>query len=93
MARMFLVSRHTKALRNPKSPFRGENAFMDNEAVVITKNLKNKDYSEASVILDVAEQKVIKNRFTERPFDELWTYFLKHYGDYINQWLTSQRPR
>jgi hypothetical protein len=91
MPKMFLVARHTQALRNTQLKDRSADAFQNNEAVVITKNLKSKDYAEASIILDVAQQKVIKNRFTERPFDELWAYFIQHYGTYINQWLTSQK--
>ena len=88
---MFLVARHTQSLRDPMSSDRSPKAYMDNEAVVITKNLKTKDYAEASVILDIAQQKVVKNRFSERPFSELWAYFIQHYGQYINQWLTSQK--
>lgn len=85
--RMFLVARYTDVLRNKKKPQEG---FRHDESIVITKNLKSRDKSEASVILDVSNRTVVKNRFNERPFEELWSYYVQHYGDYINQWLKSQ---
>ena len=88
---MYIVAKHTKVLRDPKNKDRSESAYMDNESLHITKNLKKKDITEASVILDVATQTVVKNRFSERPFDELFSYFLTHYKDYINKWVQAQR--
>lgn len=85
--KMFMVARHIQVLRNPKNPKEG---FMNNESFVITKNLKNKDYQEASIILDVANQKIIKNRFSERTFNDMFEYFSTHYSDYINKWLNGQ---
>ena len=84
---MFLVATHKQLLRNPKNPKEG---FMTNEYIRVDKKLKNKDYTEASIILDVAQQKVLKNRFSEREFPELYAYFISHYGDQINQWINDQ---
>jgi hypothetical protein len=75
-------------LKNVKRPTDG---FQNNESIVITKNLKDRDLSEASVILDVKNNKVIKNRYNDRPFDELWIYYVTHYGEYINKWINVQR--
>ena len=85
---MFLVARYTEVLKNVKRPTDG---FQNNESIVITKNLKDRDLSEASVILDVKNNKVIKNRYNDRPFDELWIYYVTHYGEYINKWINAQR--
>lgn len=85
---MFLVARYTEVLKNVKRPSDG---FQNNESIVITKNLKDRDLSEASVILDVKNNKVIKNRYNDRPFDELWIYYVTHYGEYINKWINAQR--
>lgn len=84
--RMFMVVKHIKVLRNPNKPQEG---FMDNESFHITKNVKKKDLTEASIILDVPNQKIIKNRFSERTFDDLFKYMSEHYSDYINNWLRS----
>ena len=86
MAKMFMVAKHQQVLRNPKNHKEG---FMNNESFHIVKNLKTKDYAEASIILDVANQKIIKNRFSERNFDELFKYFSTHYSEYINKWLIA----
>ena len=86
--KMFLVARYTEVLKNVKRPTDG---FQNNESIVITKNLKDRDLSEASVILDVKNNKVIKNRYNDRPFDELWIYYVTHYGEYINKWINAQR--
>lgn len=90
MPKMFLVARYSEVLKDKNKPIQG---FMNNEAIVITKNLKNRDYSEAAVILDVANKKVVKNRFNDRPFNELWLYYITHYGEYINKWLNAQNTR
>ena len=89
--KLFLVARYTQVLRNPKNPDRSSAAFMNNESMFLTKNIKRRDLEEAGVILDIANAKVIKNRFNDRPFDELYGYYIKHYSDYINKWLNAQR--
>jgi hypothetical protein len=86
--KMFMIAKHIQVPRNPKNPSQG---FMTNETFHIVKNPKTKDYQEASIILDVANQKVVKNRFTEKSFEELFAYFSQHYADYINKWLNAQK--
>ena len=82
-----MIAKHTKVLRNPKKPSEG---FVTNESFEISKNLKSKVLSEASIILDIAEHKIVKNRFPDRDFDELFKYFSMHYADYINKWVNGQ---
>jgi hypothetical protein len=85
--KMFLIARHTQTVRNPKNPKQG---MMTNESFHVADKVKNKDLSEASIILDVANQKVIKNRFPDRSFDDLFLYFMSHYKDHIQKWLDGR---
>lgn len=89
--KMFLVAKYTQVLRNPNSNDRSEQAFKHNESMILTKNVKTRDFAEAAVILDVAQAKVIKNRFNDRPFDELYKYYISNYGEYINRWINAQK--
>lgn len=95
--RMFIIARYPQTLRNPKDSVKqgiGSNhaAWQNNEEVVCRKSLRSRDQVEASVILDVANQKIIKNRFeSDRDFNELYQYYLSHYADYINSWVNAQR--
>jgi len=88
--KMFFIATHITVMRNPKKPSEGT---MTNELFSVSKKVKNKEMSEASIIIDVAEQKVIKNRFTERTFDELFAYFMTHYKEQINKWLNAQTEK
>jgi len=85
--KMFFIAKHIQVMRNPQKPAEGT---MTNEFFAVSKKIKNREYSEASIIIDVAEQKVIKNRYTERSFEELFSYFMTHYKEQINKWLNAQ---
>ena len=85
---MFLLAKHIKSPRNPRNPADG---FKTDELFGICKNLKNRDYSEASIIIDVAKQTIVKNRYSEKSFDELYAYFMTHYKEQINKWLNAQK--
>ena len=97
MAKMFIVAKYVQTPRNPKQshlPAFGQNpaAWQNNEEVRCVKNVSTRMLTEASVVLDVAAQKVIKNRFeSEASFQDLYKYYLEHYSDYINNWVTSHR--
>lgn len=82
-----MIAKHIEVLRNPKKP---EEGMMTNESFYIKKNLKNSDLSEASIILDVTNGKVVKNRYTDRSFQDLYTYFVTHYSNYINRWTKDK---
>ena len=87
MPKMFLVAKYPMTLRDKRRP--GD--FQHNEEVKCVKNLRTRDQSEASVILDVANGVVIKNRFNDnRDFEQLYKYYLEHYADYINSWINAQ---
>jgi hypothetical protein len=96
---MYIIARHLQTIRNPKISHRpaiGKNhaAWQNNEEVCCRRSLKSRDLTEASVILDVRRQKVIKNRLGDnQDFVELQKYFFTHYADYINAWINEQRSR
>jgi hypothetical protein len=53
------------------------------EQVALTKNLKNKDYTTAKVILDMVNKRVLKNDWgTTKDFSEMFLYFHKGYPQY-----------
>ncbi len=94
--KFFIVAKYPQTLRNPNLSHRpgtasNHAAWQNNEEVKCAKNLKTRDLTEASVILDVAKQKVVKDRFDSgRGFDELYQYYASNYADYINSWLNVQ---
>jgi hypothetical protein len=90
-----MVATHTQTIRDKRmssKPGIGKdvNAWQQNEAFRCAKNLKSRDYTEAGIILDVAQKKVVKNRYGNQNFDELYAYFLDNYTDYIDTWLKKQ---
>jgi len=97
--KFYIVAKYPQTLRNPKmshQPGLATNhaAWQNNEEVKCSKNLKTRDLTEASVILDVAQQKVVKDRFDSgRGFTELYEYYMSNYADYINSWLNVQLSR
>lgn len=96
---MYIVSRYFQTLRKPtdstqKSIGKNPSAWQSNEEVRCRRSLKSTDLVEAAVILDVRNQKVVKNRFGDnQDFGELYKYYLSHYADYINSWVNEQRSR
>ena len=97
--RFYIIAKYPQTLRNPKMSHMqgtGKNhaAWQNNEELKCAKNLKTRDLTEASVILDVGNQKVVKDRFDSgRQFDELFQYYMSNYADYINSWLNVQLSR
>jgi hypothetical protein len=69
-------------------------AMQTNETLRCTHKLTKRDQTYSSVILDVANQRVVKNRFSEtKTFDELYQYYITNFGDYINDYLKLQMNR
>ena len=74
-ARYFGKPRNPKMTRVPGYMKDPANIAWD-EVVVLTLGLKNKDLLESKVILNISEQKVVKDSFnTDKTFDELFEYF------------------
>jgi hypothetical protein len=54
------------------------------ERMYVSQGLRKKDH-EMNVILDLTEEKIIKNSFdSSKSFEEVFKYFYENYGDYID---------
>jgi len=54
------------------------------ERIYITRGLRDKD-AEMNVILNLTEQKIVKNSFnTDKTFEEVFTHFYEGYAEYID---------
>lgn len=63
------------------------------EQVALTKNLKNRDITMAKVILDLANQRVIKNDWRSgQDFAQLYKYFEQGYPHYTTKIMEQIRP-
>ena len=75
--KIYLIAYHTQKLRSPGLKSIEEN-FQTVESVRVATSLRNSDKTTASVILDIGNKKIIKNRFnTDRTFEEWQNYFMK----------------
>lgn len=64
------------------------------EQVALTKNLKNRDLTTAKVILDLANQRVVKNDWrVGQEFSELYNYFEQSYPEYTTKIMEQLRPQ
>lgn len=63
------------------------------EQVAITKNLRNRDISTAKIILDMRNQRVVKNGWgTSQSFDDFYDYFNKSYPQYTKEVMEQVNP-
>lgn len=55
------------------------------ESVTIARTLKTRDITQSQVIIDIAQEKIIKCSYqgTERSYQALMEYYLKHYPNYV----------
>ena len=86
---IYLVAQYVAKPKDKKlSSQTGYMANPDNiqwdERMYVSQGLRKKDH-EMNVILDLTEEKIIKNSFnTGKTFEEVFKYFYEAYGDYIN---------
>jgi hypothetical protein len=60
------------------------NATITNEQVAMAKSLKKRDYTMATIILDLRNRKVFKDSLKSgKTFDELFGYFVDAYPDHL----------
>jgi len=60
------------------------NSTVTNEQVAMAKSLKKRDYTMASIILDLRKRSVFKDSLKSgRSFDELFGYFVSAYPEYL----------
>jgi hypothetical protein len=88
---IYLVASYTIKPRNPKMTFQKDYVKQDNniqysESVAIATRLKSRDYTHAQVIIDIAQERIIKcsHQGSERNYQALMAYYSKHYPSYIN---------
>lgn len=78
---IYLCATYYARPRNPSQTFKSgymkdENNIAWDEQVIVTVGLKNKEANMAKVVLNITEQKVVKNSFNNgRDFMELFQYF------------------
>lgn len=63
------------------------------EAFKMSSGLKDKDLLESQVILDIDDNKIVKNWKSGETYEKLMEYYLKHYAKYISDFisLTSKK--
>lgn len=85
----------------PKDPRQTKNAGYINDAnnlsydevVGFTVGLKDKDLLKSNVVLNISEQKVVRNTFNSgKSYDELFEYFREAYPEYMKHFITTTEP-
>ena len=77
--------RNERVRTNVKGWMQDPNNVSYNEKIELTRQLRDKDISIGNVILDLAEKKVVRNRFRpEGNFDDIFEYYYKNYTKYID---------
>lgn len=87
---LYLLAFYSTKPRDPKKThiagyLKDPNNTILDESINITKGLRTRDQINASVILNLSEQQVIKNKFNDnRDFPSLLAHFQEGYPRYIN---------
>jgi len=92
---VFLTAKYVSHPRNRSQTFRAgymkdDSNVQYDEAIDITKGLKNRDLTEAKIILNINQQTVVKNSFDvdkNKSFMELFQYFYVNSPEQISQAL------
>lgn len=92
---IFLVAYYSTKPRDPKKThiagyLKDPNNTVMDESINITRGLRTRDEINASVILNLSEQVVIKNRFNDnKDFPSLLAHFQEGYPKYLNPLLAQ----
>ena len=86
---IYLVAQYVAKPKDPRQT--AQPGYMTNpdniewdERVYITRGLRDKD-TEMNVVLNLTEQKIVKNSFnTNKTFEEIFAHFYDSYPEYIN---------
>jgi hypothetical protein len=87
---IFLLAFYSTRPRDPKKTYiagylKDPNNTVLDESINITKGLRTRDEINASVILNLSEKKVIKNKFNDnKDFPSLLAHFQEGYPKYLN---------
>lgn len=85
----------------PKDPRKTKNAgyitdannLSYDEVVGFTVGLKDKDLLKSNVVLNISEQKVVRNTFNSgKSYDELFEYFREAYPEYMKHFVAAPEP-
>jgi hypothetical protein len=60
------------------------------ETVRLSSSLRRRELNTATVVLDIGEQKIVKDRLGTRSYDEWKEYFLTHYSKEIDAWIKTK---
>lgn len=93
MKKYFMIVKHVQRVRDPRKPANSSGNVQNDEIFNCATKVKKSDLVQASFIIDVANQSIVKSRFADATFESLYTYCLKNYTDYIDQWLRLQMER
>lgn len=93
VAYYFQRPKHNKVKTNRSGWMSDNNNVSWDEQVTVCKNLKNRDYTIAKIILDLGNKKVVKDGWdTKRSFDELFVYFNQEYKQYTHDIMAQIDP-
>ena len=92
---VYLIGRYTQKPRDPRQTFRpgyvkNEHNMQWDERVDVTVGLKDRDLSTSQIILNISEQKVVKNSFmNDKSFMEMFQYYYTSSPQEISQALKN----
>ena len=87
---IYLIAKYTGIPKNPRLTIQpgymsDPSNIQYDENLFIVRGFRDK-YLKSHVVLDLTEERVIKNSFTPgKTFDELFTHFYEGFGEYIEQ--------
>jgi len=86
VANYYMRPKHKRTQTQIKGWMDDKNNVSYDEQVTVTKRLKTNDYSSAKIILDLVNEKIIKNEWQpDANFDDLLRYFKENYPQYLNR--------
>jgi hypothetical protein len=87
---IYLIANYMARPKNPR--LTAQSGYMSNpdnitwdEQVFITRGFRNR-YMQNTVVMDLTEERVLKNSFTPgKTFEELFAHYHEGFGEYIEQ--------
>ncbi len=87
---IYLIANYVARPKNPRQTsqpgyMKDPNNIQYDEQVFIARGFRDR-YLQNSIVLDLSEERVIKNSFTSgKSFNELFSHFHEGFGEYIEQ--------
>jgi len=97
MKGIFLIARYVQRPKDPsmtrfKEYMKDPDNMQWDEQVQVAAKVRNKDMTEAQVILNLVEGKVVRNSFNDNDFPTLFKYFYEGYEQYIHDAVHAINP-